>query len=141
MPLGTRFASSGSSGPASLEFERQTRRLRDLESKSQWSPQKASTTMSCKSSSPTSLLQTSLLSLKFAGPSWLAHSPGCIARSDFITIKLRGIQEYARLSHENSLLVIYATPKGSNTLCRCKGTPRSGRTRPEHWLASLLKER
>jgi hypothetical protein len=130
---------SGSSGPAPLRVPRLTRRLRDLESKSQWSPQKASTTTSCKSSSPTSLLQTLPLFLKFAGPSWLAHFPGCTARSDFITIKLRGIREYAtRLSLETPPLVIYVSPKGSDALFRCQGTPRLGRARPEHRLALLL---
>ena len=96
--------------------------------------------MSCKSSSPISLLQTLPLSLKFAGPSWLAHFPGCTARSDFITIKLRGIREYAtRLSLETPPLVIYVSPKGSDALFRCQGTPRLGRARPEHRLALLLE--
>jgi hypothetical protein len=97
--------------------------------------------MSCKSSSPTSLLQTLLLSLKYANLFWLAHFPGYIARSVFITTKPKDIQEYAtRLSLENlTPLVIYAPEKDSDPLCRCQGTPKPGRTRPEHRLASLLE--
>ncbi len=69
--------------------------------------------MFCKSSSPTSLLQTLLLSLKYANLFWLAHFPGYIARSGFITTKPKDIQEYAsRLGLENlTPLVIYAPEK------------------------------
>ncbi len=63
--------------------------------KEQWSPRKASTSMSCKSYSLSSLLQTLLPSLKFVNLFWLAHFPGYIARSVFITIKPKDIQEYA----------------------------------------------
>jgi hypothetical protein len=97
--------------------------------------------MSCKSSSPTSLLQTLLLSLKYASLFWLAHFPGYIARSVFITTKPKDIQEYAtRLRLENlTPLVINAPEKDSDPLCRRQGTPKPGRARPEHRSASLLE--
>lgn len=97
--------------------------------------------MSCRLSSLISLIQTLLLSLKFATLSWPALFPGCTAHSVFITIKQRGIQEYAtRLSLENPTpLVIYASNIDSNALCRCYGTPKPGRACTEHWLASLLE--
>ena len=97
--------------------------------------------MSCKSSSPTSLLQTLLLSLKYANLFWLAHFPGYIARSAFITTKPKDIQEYAtRLSLENlTPLVIHTPEKDSDPLCRRQGTPKSGRARPEYRSASLLE--
>jgi hypothetical protein len=95
--------------------------------------------MSCKSSSPTSLLQTLLLSLKYANLFWLAHFPGYIARSVFITTKPKDIREYAtRLSLENlTPLVIYTPEKDSDPLCRRQSTPKPGRARPEHRSASL----
>lgn len=97
--------------------------------------------MSCKSSSPTSLLQTLLLSLKYANLFWLAHFPGYIARSVFITTKPKDIQEYAtRLSLEIlTPFITYAPEKDSDSLCRCQGTSKPGRARPEHRLASLLE--
>lgn len=97
--------------------------------------------MSCKSSSPTSPLQIFLLSLKYANRFWLAHFPNYIARSVFITIKQKDIPGYAtRLRLENlTLLVIYTPEKDSDPLCRCQGTPKPGRTRPEHRSASLLE--
>jgi hypothetical protein len=98
--------------------------------------------MSCKSSSPTSLLQTLLLSLKYASLFWLGYFPGYIARSAFITTKPKDIQEYAtRLSLENlTPFVIHAPEKDSDPLCRCQDTPKPGRARPEHRSASLLEE-
>jgi hypothetical protein len=97
--------------------------------------------MSCKSSSPTSLLQTLLLSLKYANLFWLAHFLGYIARSAFITTKPKDIQEYAtRLSLENlTPLIIYTLEKDSDPFCRCEDTPEPGRARPEHRSASLLE--
>jgi hypothetical protein len=96
--------------------------------------------MSCKSSSPTSPLQTLLLSLKYANLFWLAHFPGYITRSVFTTTKPKDIQEYAtRLSLENlTSLVTYTPEKDSDPLCRCQGTPKPGRARPEHRSASLF---
>ena len=95
----------------------QTRRVfltrRERDERKKWSPPIASTLMSCKSSSPTSLLQTLLLSLKYANLFWLAHFPGYIARSAFITTKPKDIQEYAtRLSLESlTPLIIYTLEK------------------------------
>jgi len=97
--------------------------------------------MSCKSPFPTSLRQTLLLSPKYANLFWLAHFPGYIARSVFITTKPKDIQEYAtRLSPENlTPLVIDAPEKDSDPLYRRQGTPKPGRARPEYWLASLFE--
>jgi hypothetical protein len=104
-----------------------------------WSRPKASTLMSCKSSSPTSLLQTLLLSPKYANLFWLAHFPGYIARSAFITTKPKDIQEYAtRLSLETlTCFVIYPPEKDSDPLRRCQGAPKPGHARPEHRSASV----
>jgi len=46
---------------------------------------------------------------------------------------------YPYQSRKSNSLVIYASQKDRNPLCRCQVTPKSGRARPEHRSASLLE--